>query len=75
MIGVPKCSDNGMDGSHIKEVFHPEALSIDFDRLLPAIRGQIGVVAAVCVICSVRDVRLDSVLGSALYGRHPHSHR
>src|ERR1700730_17671417 len=40
MIGVPKRSDNGMDGSHIKEDFHPEALSIDFDRLVPPIRRQ-----------------------------------
>ena len=56
MIGVPKRSDNGMDGSHIKEDFHPEALSIDFDRLLPAIRRQIGVVAAVCVIASLAGV-------------------
>src|SRR5258706_7073057 len=56
MIGVPKRSDNGMDGSHIKEDFHPEALSIALDRRLPAIRRQIGVVAAVCVIAALAGV-------------------
>lgn len=50
MIGVPRHSESGMNGSQFRDDSSPAAHPVDFDRLIPAARRQIGVVIVACII-------------------------
>jgi polysaccharide biosynthesis transport protein len=43
-------SENNATGVQLRDKFHSEALAIDFDRLLPAMRRQAAVAAGACVL-------------------------
>ncbi len=53
MIRTPKRADNTVDDFHLNEEFKPEALSIDFERLFPAIRRQVRIAAGACALAAI----------------------